>query len=50
MTITVYFETPNHSSAFQVAEYVDEELYEQVEPFLSALASAEGYVITESVQ
>lgn len=49
MSVKVYFETPSGSSAQLVAVFDTEDLYDRVAPLLSALARAEGYVLTESV-
>lgn len=49
MSVKVYFETPNGSSASLVAIFDTEDLYDSVAPLLSVLARAEGYVLTESV-
>jgi hypothetical protein len=47
MKITVYFEAP--SGAHEVAVFFDELLYSACVPALEERATAQGYVLSESV-
>lgn len=47
MKITVYFEAP--AGAHEVAVFFDELLYSACVPTLEARATAQGYVLSESV-
>jgi hypothetical protein len=47
MKITVYFEAP--AGAHEVAVFFDELLYSACVPALAARATAQGYVLSESV-
>ena len=46
--IRVYFETPNFSSAYEVATFTEEEHFDACYPALEKLAEKQGYVLTES--
>ena len=47
MKITVYFEAP--AGAHEIAVFYDELLYAACVPALEARATAQGYVLSESV-
>ena len=47
MRITVYFEAP--AGAHEIAVFYDEMLYMACVPALEARATAQGYVLSESV-
>ena len=46
--IRVYFETPNHSSAHEVATFTEEKYFDACYPLLEKIAEQEGYIMTES--
>jgi hypothetical protein len=46
--IRVYFETPNHSSAYEVATFTEEKYFDVCYPVLEKIAEKEGYVMSES--
>lgn len=46
--IRVYFETPNHLYADEVATFTDEEYFDACYPVLEKLANDTGYILTES--
>ena len=47
MKITVYFEAP--AGAHEVAVFFDELIYKACVPALEKMATAQGYVLSESV-
>jgi hypothetical protein len=46
--IRVYFETPSHSFAYEVATFTEEKYFDACYPLLEKIAEQEGCVMTES--
>jgi len=46
--IRVYFETPNHSYADEVATFTEQKYFDACYRQLEKLAEQEGYILTES--
>ena len=46
--IRVYFETPSHSFAYEVATFTEEKYFDACYPLLEKIAEKEGYVMSES--